>query len=507
VFGAIFFDCNKMSSSTAFDNHGHGLVGGSSRQSRRDAASRELDLLIRDLADARLDFGDNVERIEEEITEETVTTTTTTKRKKKKRRAVSSSRAQEHQRKRERALEYHAQPRRTHTPEVVMVEQPLKLESSTARKKNREQRKLPKEQKHHHKSDSGVKGGGGGGFTFVTSIEKEFPARYEWMDCLVQNTEDDGHDLHSGRKSKFERRDSNQSNSSGSSSSSTAATASTTNRNNSRQQQHVDHHAHASSAAASTKHQQSKQSKSTKNSGSIVAPPSDFNDANAVRSSAGPTTVVNREFDENGGVTKTVTTTTTEEREYKVINYDGSDLDEAIATDMAELDDLRRIAASAAAASAVEKPKKGHGQRVVTFHDDLRLALSEERDRRHAAVRSLNATQKTRHGSGDSRTSGTVHVPVNSEVRQPPGGGSSKAEDAAYRLRFLWRQPQAKSPSAPRHVCFGCNSAIEGRCVTALFKKFHPEHFVCSYCLAQLSQGTFKERGQKPYCQNCYNRL
>ena len=42
----------------------------------------------------RLDFGDGVERIEEEITEETITTTTTTKRKKKKRRAVSSSRAQ-----------------------------------------------------------------------------------------------------------------------------------------------------------------------------------------------------------------------------------------------------------------------------------------------------------------------------------------------------------------------------------------------------------------------------
>ena len=42
---AITFDCNnKMSSSTALDN---------GRQSRRDAASRELDLLIRDLADAR----------------------------------------------------------------------------------------------------------------------------------------------------------------------------------------------------------------------------------------------------------------------------------------------------------------------------------------------------------------------------------------------------------------------------------------------------------------------
>ena len=32
---------------------------------------------------------------------------------------------------------------------------------------------------------------------------------------------------------------------------------------------------------------------------------------------SGPTTVVNKEYDENGGVTKTVTTTTTEEREYK----------------------------------------------------------------------------------------------------------------------------------------------------------------------------------------------
>ena len=40
-----------------------------------------------------------------------------------------------------------------------------------------------------------------------------------------------------------------------------------------------------------------------------------------------------------------------------------------------------------------------------------------------------------------------------------------------------------------KHICSACNSAIEGRCVTALFKKFHPEHFVCSYCLAQLSQG------------------
>ena len=41
----------------------------------------------------------------------------------------------------------------------------------------------------------------------------------------------------------------------------------------------------------------------------------------------------------------------------KVINYEtGSDLDEAIAADMAELDDLRQLAASSS--SAAVKPKK-----------------------------------------------------------------------------------------------------------------------------------------------------
>ena len=42
----------------------------------------------------------------------------------------------------------------------------------------------------------------------------------------------------------------------------------------------------------------------------------------------------------------------------KVINYEtGSDLDEAIAADMAELDDLRQLAAASSSSAAV-KPKK-----------------------------------------------------------------------------------------------------------------------------------------------------
>ena len=30
-------------------------------------------------------------------------------------------------------------------------------------------------------------------------------------------------------------------------------------------------------------------------------------------------------------------------------------------------------------------------------------------------------------------------------------------------------------------LCAGCQAPITGRCITAMFKKFHPEHFVCAF--------------------------
>jgi paxillin len=56
-------------------------------------------------------------------------------------------------------------------------------------------------------------------------------------------------------------------------------------------------------------------------------------------------------------------------------------------------------------------------------------------------------------------------------------------------------------------LCSGCQKPITGRCITAMAKKFHPEHFVCAFCLKQLNKGTFKEQNDKPYCQNCFIKL
>jgi len=56
-------------------------------------------------------------------------------------------------------------------------------------------------------------------------------------------------------------------------------------------------------------------------------------------------------------------------------------------------------------------------------------------------------------------------------------------------------------------LCASCQKPITGRCITAMYKKFHPEHFVCAFCLKQLNKGTFKEQNDKPYCHPCFVKL
>lgn len=56
-------------------------------------------------------------------------------------------------------------------------------------------------------------------------------------------------------------------------------------------------------------------------------------------------------------------------------------------------------------------------------------------------------------------------------------------------------------------LCYSCQKPITGRCITAMHRKFHPEHFVCAFCLKQLNKGTFKEQNDKPYCHPCFIKL
>ncbi|KAI9139322.1 LIM domain protein [Paraphysoderma sedebokerense] len=56
-------------------------------------------------------------------------------------------------------------------------------------------------------------------------------------------------------------------------------------------------------------------------------------------------------------------------------------------------------------------------------------------------------------------------------------------------------------------ICPACTKPIVGRCITALNKKWHPEHFACGFCQKVLGKIPFKEASDKPFCIPCFTRL
>lgn len=55
--------------------------------------------------------------------------------------------------------------------------------------------------------------------------------------------------------------------------------------------------------------------------------------------------------------------------------------------------------------------------------------------------------------------------------------------------------------------CSGCQQPISGACVDALGKKWHPEHFVCAFCMNKLEGSSYTEKNSKPYCKGCFGKL
>ncbi|KRZ23122.1 Regulator of G-protein signaling rgs-2 [Trichinella pseudospiralis] len=102
----------------------------------------------------------------------------------------------------------------------------------------------------------------------------------------------------------------------------------------------------------------------------------------------------------------------------------------------------------------------------------------------------------------DSQKSG---VPFNSMESL----SRARSETPSRKIIVLEEPVKSASP-----VCAACKQPILGPCITALApnstkaQKYHPSHFVCSYCMKPLNlKGTYREHERKPYCHECFYRL
>jgi hypothetical protein len=51
--------------------------------------------------------------------------------------------------------------------------------------------------------------------------------------------------------------------------------------------------------------------------------------------------------------------------------------------------------------------------------------------------------------------------------------------------------------------CNGCKLPISGQATEALGHRWHPNCFVCAYCMTVLVPGGFREHMGKAYCSSC----
>ncbi len=57
---------------------------------------------------------------------------------------------------------------------------------------------------------------------------------------------------------------------------------------------------------------------------------------------------------------------------------------------------------------------------------------------------------------------------------------------------------------ASRGTCATCGASILGEIIQAMGRAFHPEHFVCGQCRDPLGTRSFFEQNGVPYCETCF---
>ncbi|PAA92773.1 hypothetical protein BOX15_Mlig012898g1 [Macrostomum lignano] len=85
------------------------------------------------------------------------------------------------------------------------------------------------------------------------------------------------------------------------------------------------------------------------------------------------------------------------------------------------------------------------------------------------------------------------------------GCGSQLSQQTFYEVsNSPYCEPCYQLEFSPK--CAQCDGAILDRCLTALGRRWHPEHFFCQMCTAPFSETSgFHEKDGRPYCLDCYS--
>uniref|UniRef100_A0A1L8DLR1 Putative adaptor protein enigma n=1 Tax=Nyssomyia neivai TaxID=330878 RepID=A0A1L8DLR1_9DIPT len=157
----------------------------------------------------------------------------------------------------------------------------------------------------------------------------------------------------------------------------------------------------------------------------------------------------------------------------------------------------------------VTKEEKSYSSSTPSFHassatkelDDLMASLSDfkvnSNNHRHQTVTDYAKPNK-----------GVSHIQQYSQVTTTTTTTNHPRDQLDSMLGNLQANMNRQGvTTTQKGCCSGCDKPIVGQVITALGKTWHPEHFTCNHCNQELGTRNFFERDGNPYCEPDYHNL
>ncbi|CAG2055069.1 unnamed protein product [Timema podura] len=99
----------------------------------------------------------------------------------------------------------------------------------------------------------------------------------------------------------------------------------------------------------------------------------------------------------------------------------------------------------------------------------------------------------------------TLRQPQHHQPTQAPSGKQNQLDSMLGNLQADMSRQGVNTTQ--KGCCNACDKPIVGQVITALGKTWHPEHFTCNHCNQELGTRNFFERDGHPYCEPDYHNL
>jgi len=142
-------------------------------------------------------------------------------------------------------------------------------------------------------------------------------------------------------------------------------------------------------------------------------------------------------------------------------------------------------------------------------HDSKCIITDEDREEAEAGLVSLESKNSTQTDMSEAaeEDSATLYESTEDVGASSPEGRASSPGDSPFSEESTMPTSGLGSGhnAIPAYVCSSCDKAIVGTMITAMGKRWHSDHFVCTVCEDNLENTQFFHKDGQPYCSQDYH--